>query len=169
VAAWVCSQIWFRKTRLYTSFPTKSVTILSVTPSVTHQKSVALSPKFPTLYTFVTNNNKIVLNDIIFKFKVIQPSEGKKAYSNTRAGSQISCLSGWPTGYNTSCANARHGKSSKLSIEETGIIWCMILLISSVMYTLDTLRISELLSLKLMSSSLPGIREQYLHSVCDCL
>ena len=56
---------------------------MSVTPSVTHQKSVALSPKFPTLYTFVTNNNKIVLNDIIFKFKVIQPSAMEEQSTNT--------------------------------------------------------------------------------------
>jgi len=31
----ILEQVWFRKTRLYTNFPTKNVTIFPVTPSVT--------------------------------------------------------------------------------------------------------------------------------------
>ena len=46
--------LWFWKTRLYTSFPTKGLTILPVTPRVTHQKTVALPPNLPSLYTFVS-------------------------------------------------------------------------------------------------------------------
>jgi len=35
------------------------------------------------MYTFVINNNKIVLNDIIFKFKVIQPSDMEEQSTNS--------------------------------------------------------------------------------------